>query len=63
MEMSGTNLDMMLNDIKREQVRILNNNDSKDQDYELKYWALLNSICLSINKIKKLRQSKIKSKS
>lgn len=62
MEITGTNLDMMLNDIKREQVRILNNNDSKDQDYDMKYWALLNSICLSINKIKKLRQTKTKPK-
>ena len=62
MEISENNLDMMLNDMKREQVRILNNNDSKDQEYDLKYGALLNSICVSINRIKQLRQIKNKSK-
>ena len=62
MEISGTSLDMVYNDIKREQIRVLNNNDSKDQEYDLKYGALLNSICVSINRIKKLRQNKDKIK-
>ena len=60
MEITGTNLDMMLNDIKREQVILLHINDSKDQEYDLKYGALINSICVSINNIKKLRQTKFK---
>jgi len=62
MEISENNLDIILNDMKREQVRILNNNDNEDQEYNLKYGALLNSICVSINRIKKLRQAKNKSK-
>jgi hypothetical protein len=62
MEISENSLDIILNDMKREQVRILNNNDNEDQEYNLKYGALLNSICVSINRIKKLRQAKNKSK-
>ena len=62
MEISENSLDIILNDMIREQVRILNNNDNEDQEYNLKYGALLNSICVSINRIKKLRQAKNKSK-